>query len=34
VDGAFVFVGPGGVSEDALDAEAYFCFGLLLTNYI
>ena len=34
MDGAFVFVGPGGVGEDAFDAEAYFGFGLLFADYI
>ncbi len=34
MDGAFVFVGPGGVGEDAFDACGDFCFGLLFANYI
>ena len=34
MDCAFVFVSPGGVGEDAFDARAYFCFGLLLADYL
>ena len=32
MDGAVVFVGPGGVGENALDAGSDFGFGLLLTD--
>ncbi len=34
MDGAFVFVGPGGVGKDAFYAGGYFGFGLLFADYI